>query len=120
MSPESEGCGTLYSGVRFGMRSRPRHRAGTACEDRVSGVELPAPGAGKRAARTFEEAFSSMGAIVPIVIVVVFWMIVGVFAVALFRRWLHVPTEAELEMAHGHGAHAAEAREDKVEQTAAR
>lgn len=61
-----------------------------------------------------------MGAIVPILVVVIFWMIVGVFAVALFRHWMQAPTEAELEMAHGHGAHAAEAREDKVEQTAAR
>lgn len=63
-----------------------------------------------------------MGEIVPILIVVVFWVIVGIFAVALFRRWLHVPTETEMEMEmeHGHGAHAAQAEEDKVKQTAAR
>lgn len=60
-----------------------------------------------------------MGAIVPIVIVVVFWLIVGIFAVTVFRRWLHIPTEAEMEEQHGHEAHAAETKEDKVEQTAA-
>jgi hypothetical protein len=48
-------------------------------------------------------------------------MIVGVFAVALFRHWLRVPTEAEVEEAHGHEheQHEAVAEEDKVEQAAA-
>ncbi|MGH2516795.1 MAG: hypothetical protein ACRDHP_14170 [Ktedonobacterales bacterium] len=62
-----------------------------------------------------------MGPVVPILVVVIFWMIVGGFAVSLFRRWLRVPTEMEAEHAHeAHEAHETEAREDKVEQTAAR
>lgn len=62
-----------------------------------------------------------MGAVVPVLLVVIFWMIVGVFAVALFRHWLRVPTEAEVEEAHGHEheQHEAVAEEDKVEQAAA-
>jgi len=62
-----------------------------------------------------------MGAVVPVLLVVIFWMIVGVFAVMLFRHWLRVPTEAEVEEAHGHDQHeaAVEAEEDKVEQAAA-
>ena len=73
--------------------------------------------------RTPEEAFTHMGAVVPVLIVVIFWMIVGAFSVALFRRWLRVPTEAEVEEAHEHGheheQHEAMAEEDKVEQAAA-
>lgn len=62
-----------------------------------------------------------MGPVVPILIVVIFWMIVGVFAITLFRRWLRVPTEMEEEHAHeAHAAHEATAAEDRVEQTAAR
>ena len=64
-----------------------------------------------------------MGAVVPVLLVVIFWMIVGVFAVALFRHWLRVPTEAEVEEAqvqgHGHEQHEEVAEEDKVEQAAA-
>lgn len=60
-----------------------------------------------------------MGVVVPILIVVIFWMIVGVFAVTIFRRWLRVPTEAEVEQEHE--SHEAEAHKDKeLEQTAAR
>ena len=62
-----------------------------------------------------------MGAVVPILIVVIFWMITGVLAVGIFRRWLRVPTEAEVEYAHeSHAAHGAGAEEGKVEQVAAR
>lgn len=66
-----------------------------------------------------------MGAVVPVLIVVIFWMVVGAFSVALFRRWLRVPTETEVEEAHGHRhehgheQHEAMAEEDKVEQAAA-
>jgi hypothetical protein len=53
-----------------------------------------------------------MGAVVPVVIVVAFWMIVGVIAVWFFKQALSVPTEMEIEAAHeqaAHQAHTAEA-----------
>ena len=63
------------------------------------------------------EAFTSMGPVVPILIVIIFWMILGVFALTIFRRWLLIPTEAEMEA--GHDPHATEANEETVEQVAA-
>lgn len=65
-----------------------------------------------------------MGAVVPVLVVVIFWVIVFVFAFASYRRWLKVPTEAELEQEHETEAHETEAHavgdvtEDKVEQPA--
>lgn len=38
-----------------------------------------------------------MGEILPILGVVVFWVIVGLIACAMFGRWLKVPTEGEEE-----------------------
>ena len=69
--------------------------------------------------RTPEEAVLIMIEVFPILLVVIFWVLVGVFSVVLFRRWLHVPTEAELELAreHAHGTHVTEAEKNKVEQT---
>lgn len=62
-----------------------------------------------------------MGAVVPVLVVVIFWTVVFVFAFASYRRWLKVPTESELEAEHEAGTHAAEDRAaDKVEQPAAR
>ena len=36
-------------------------------------------------------------AVLPVVIVVVFWMIVGIFAAFFFGRSLRTPTETEIE-----------------------
>ncbi len=58
-----------------------------------------------------------MGAVVPVLIVVIFWAMVFVFAFGSYRRWLKVPTESEMEAQHEAEAHAAE---DKVEEPAAR
>lgn len=62
-----------------------------------------------------------MGAVVPVLVVVIFWTIVFVFAFWSYRRWLKVPTESEIEKAHEAEAHVAEdVTEDKVEQPAGR
>jgi hypothetical protein len=58
-----------------------------------------------------------MGPVVPILIVIIFWMILGVFALTIFRRWLLIPTEAEMEAEHE--SHATEAKEEQVERAAA-
>jgi hypothetical protein len=42
-----------------------------------------------------EEAYTVMGAVIPVIIVAAFWMIVGVAAVWFFRQALSVPTEME-------------------------
>lgn len=64
-----------------------------------------------------------MGAVVPVLAVVIFWSIVFIFAFAAYRRWLKVPTESELEQQHEAEAHAAadhvDNAEEKVEQPAA-
>lgn len=61
-----------------------------------------------------------MGAVVPVLAVVIFWAIVFVFAFASYRRWLKVPTESELEQEHEAEAHATDDKaEEKVEQPAA-
>lgn len=62
-----------------------------------------------------------MGAVVPVIAVVIFWAIVFVFAFGSYRRWLKVPTESEMEAEHEAEMHAAEDKaEDKIEQPAAR
>ena len=62
-----------------------------------------------------------MGAVVPVLVVVIFWAVVFVFAFGAYRRWLRVPTESELEAQHEAETHVVEdAAEDKVEQPAAR
>ncbi len=38
-----------------------------------------------------------MGAVVPILIVVAFWIVVFFFAFGIFKVWLKTPTEAEIE-----------------------
>lgn len=38
-----------------------------------------------------------MGAVVPILIVVAFWVVVFFFAFGIFKQWLKTPTEAEIE-----------------------
>jgi hypothetical protein len=50
-----------------------------------------------------------MGAVVPVLIVVTFWMIVGVIAVWFFGRALRVPTEMEMEAQLEQAVHAAHA-----------
>ena len=47
-----------------------------------------------------------MGELGPILLVVAFWMILGIASFAAFRIWLKVPTEMEIEAAHE--AHTAE------------
>lgn len=49
-----------------------------------------------------------MGAVVPIVIVIAFWIVVFFFNFSIFTRWLKTPTEAEIE-AIEEQRHAAEA-----------
>lgn len=66
------------------------------------------------------EAYTVMGAVVPVLAVVIFWAIVFVFAFGAYRRWLRVPTESEIEAEHEADAHAVEdTAVDKVEQPAA-
>lgn len=61
-----------------------------------------------------------MGAVVPVLAVVIFWAIVFVFAFWSYRRWLQVPTESELEHEHEVAAHTEQDKtEDKIEQPAA-
>lgn len=51
-----------------------------------------------------------MGAVVPILIVVAFWIVVFFFNFGVFTRWLKAPTEAEIEaMEDQHHASAGEA-----------
>jgi hypothetical protein len=38
-----------------------------------------------------------MGELSPILLVVAFWMLLGIAAFAAFRIWLKVPTEMEIE-----------------------
>ncbi|HZC77477.1 MAG TPA: hypothetical protein VE258_06990 [Ktedonobacterales bacterium] len=40
-----------------------------------------------------------MGELSPILLVVAFWMLLGIAAFAAFRIWLKVPTEMEIEAA---------------------
>jgi hypothetical protein len=47
-----------------------------------------------------------MGAVVPVLIVVAFWMVVGVVAVWFFGRFLSIPTEMEVEAQLEQAAHA--------------
>jgi hypothetical protein len=53
-----------------------------------------------------EEAPTLMGELSPILLVVGFWMLLGIAAFAAFRIWLKVPTEMEIEAARE--AHVAE------------
>ena len=46
-----------------------------------------------------EEALTLMGELSPILLVVAFWMLLGIAAFAAFRIWLKVPTEMEIEAA---------------------
>lgn len=62
-----------------------------------------------------------MGAVVPVLAVVIFWAIVFLFAFGAYRRWLKVPTESELEQEREAETHAMDDKaEEKVEQPAAR
>jgi len=84
-------------------------RCGSYVRDSIFGIPFPVVDA-----RTLEEAFTHMGSVVPILIVVVFWVLVGIFAVAIFRRWLNLPSETEIEAGHGHAT-----QQDTLEQTVA-
>ena len=44
-----------------------------------------------------EEAPTLMGELSPILLVVAFWMLLGIAAFVAFRNWLKVPTEMEIE-----------------------
>ncbi len=48
-----------------------------------------------------------MGEVIPVLIVVIFWMVMGVFALWFFRRALSVPTEMEVEAQIEHALHEA-------------
>lgn len=51
-----------------------------------------------------------MGAVVPVLIVVAFWIVVFFFAFGVFKMWLKTPTEAEIEaMEEQHHASSGEA-----------
>ena len=50
----------------------------------------------------------SFSDILPIVLVIVFWLVLGLFAIWFSRIALHAPTEAEIEAQSaesGHGSH---------------
>ena len=44
--------------------------------------------------------------ILPIILVIAFWILLGIFAVWFSRRALHAPTEGELEAQHAESVHA--------------
>ncbi|HEY8323446.1 MAG TPA: hypothetical protein VIG77_03085 [Ktedonobacterales bacterium] len=47
----------------------------------------------------------SFADILPIIYVIIFWIILGLLAVAFSRTALHAPTEAELEAQHAESGH---------------
>jgi hypothetical protein len=48
-------------------------------------------------AHAAEEAHTDMGAVVPLISIILFWMIVFFLTFGAFRRWLKAPTESEIE-----------------------
>ncbi len=48
----------------------------------------------------------SFSDILPIILVILFWILLGIFAVWFTRRALHAPTEGELEAQHAESVHA--------------
>lgn len=56
----------------------------------------------------YQEAYTFMSELNPILLVVVFWVILGATAFYMFRVWLKIPTEAEIEAAHEAETHGGE------------